>query len=108
MTEEKSVLRWGGLAGMLIPIFTILTAVTLFGFVPSAPAGPPRTGHDARAAFVVGESFSLVNIVLGGSARAFWAGRFLQQRRSRGLSSVRSPTFIMLLVRVRGIAGVAT
>jgi len=82
----------GWAAGMLIHIFTILTAVTLFGFVPSAPAGPhgPVMRYpDARAAFVVRESFSLVNIVLGvafsialfealrrtSPAPAFWGAR---------------------------------
>ena len=67
MTGEKSVLRWGGLAGMLSPISIILTAITLFVFVPSAPAGlhgPVMRYPDARMAYVVGESFSLVSIVL--------------------------------------------
>lgn len=40
MGEEKRVLRWGGLAGVLSAIFLILTAITLFGFVPPAPADP--------------------------------------------------------------------
>ncbi len=67
MSEEKSVLRWGGLAGMISPIFTILTAITLFGFVPSAPAGPQglvMRYPDVRAVYVVGETFYLVSIIL--------------------------------------------
>src|SRR5438445_3461752 len=38
--EDKSVLRWGGLAGMLGGIVFIFVPVILFGFVPPAPASP--------------------------------------------------------------------
>src|SRR5439155_349268 len=38
--EDKSVLRWGGLAGMLGGIVFIFVPVILFGFVPPAPADP--------------------------------------------------------------------
>src|SRR2546427_185099 len=37
--EDKSVLRWGGLAGMLGGIVFIFVPVILFGFVPPAPQG---------------------------------------------------------------------
>jgi Domain of unknown function (DUF4386) len=42
MSEEKSVLRWGGLAGMLGGIVFIFVPVILFGFVPPAPADPSQ------------------------------------------------------------------
>src|SRR5207253_10905791 len=38
--EDKSVLRWGGLAGMLGGIVFIFVPVILFGFVPQSPASP--------------------------------------------------------------------
>lgn len=40
MSGEKSVLRWGGLAGVLAGALFLLVPVTLFGFVPPAPADP--------------------------------------------------------------------
>jgi len=67
MTNEKSVLRWGGLAGMMVPIFFILTAVTLLALVPQEPANPEglvmRFPED-RAAIAVGEGFYLVAVIL--------------------------------------------
>lgn len=34
--EERSVLRWGSLAGIFSGIIFIFVPITLFGFVPSA------------------------------------------------------------------------
>jgi len=48
MREEKSLLRWGGLAGMLGSIVFILVPVILFGFVPQAPPGSFTTEGGAR------------------------------------------------------------
>ncbi len=56
-SEDKSVLRWGGLAGMLGGIVFILVPVTLFGFVPPAPADPAglvMRFPDVRAAITLG------------------------------------------------------
>src|SRR5947209_8097563 len=39
-TQEKRVLRWGGLAGILGGIVFILVPVVQFGFVPPAPSDP--------------------------------------------------------------------
>jgi hypothetical protein len=67
MSEDKSVLRWGGLAGVASPILTLLTAVTLFGFVPQAPAdtyGLVQRYPDVRAAYAMGETLSLVSVML--------------------------------------------
>ena len=67
MGDEKSVLRWGGLAGMLVPIFFILTAVILLALVPQEPADPEglvmRFPED-RAAIAVGEGLYLVAVIL--------------------------------------------
>jgi hypothetical protein len=65
--EEKSVLRWGGLAGMLGGIIFILTAFILLGLVPLAPANPEglvMRFPDVRAAVTVGESLDLVANIL--------------------------------------------
>lgn len=42
MGEEKSILRWGGLAGMLGGIIFILATIILLAFVPPAPGDPKR------------------------------------------------------------------
>jgi len=83
MGNEKSVLRWGGLAGMLGAIFFILTAVTLLALVPPEPANPEglvmRFPED-RAAIAVGESLYLVAVIL-------WVTLFLALYRAlRGTS----------------------
>jgi len=67
MEEEKSVLRWGGLAGILGAIFFILTIVTLIGFVgpdPADPEGLVMRFPDVRAATTVGNSLYLVFLIL--------------------------------------------
>jgi hypothetical protein len=82
MSETKSVLRLGGLAGMLSPVLTILTAVTLFGFVPQAPSdtyGLVTRYPDVRAAYAVGETFSLISVIL---AVAFYLALFLALRKT--------------------------
>ena len=40
MGEEKSILRWGGLAGVLSAIIFILVPVILIGLLPPEPADP--------------------------------------------------------------------
>jgi len=65
--EEKSVLRWGGLAGMLGGIVFILVPVTLFGLVPPAPSDPAglvTRFQDVRAAIAVGNGLDFVANVL--------------------------------------------
>jgi hypothetical protein len=39
MGQERSVLRWGGLAGMLGSVVFLLVPIVLFGFVPQPQAG---------------------------------------------------------------------
>ncbi len=67
MEEEKSVLRWGGLAGILGGILFILTIVTLIAFVGPEPADPEELVMrfpDVRAAFTVGNSLYLMALIL--------------------------------------------
>lgn len=74
MEQEKSFLRWGGLAGILAGIFFILTIVTLVEFGPSTTATPAQlvmNFPNVRAGLAVGNGFyflvsvSLVGLVLG-------------------------------------------
>ena len=67
MNDEKSVLRWGGLAGMLGGIVTILMMVTLLVLVPDPIAGPEELlmrFPDERATTYLGESLYLVALIL--------------------------------------------
>jgi hypothetical protein len=75
---ESSVLRWGGLAGILGGVVFIFVPVILFGFVPQAPAGTFKTEGggqvdpaalvtifpDARGPVVVGNFLNFVSAVL--------------------------------------------
>ena len=72
--QEKSVLRWGGLAGILAGVFFLLTIITLVEFGPSttAPAAQlvmnfpnVRTGLAVGNGFYFLVSVSLVGLVLG-------------------------------------------
>ncbi len=65
--QEKILLRWGGLAGIVGAILLLLTAVTLFGLVPTAPSDPAAAlarYPDVRAITVVGEALSLAAVVV--------------------------------------------
>ena len=67
MNDEKSVLRWGGLAGLLGGIVTILMMVTLLVLVPDPIAGPEELlmrFPDERATTYLGESLYLVALIL--------------------------------------------
>ena len=44
--EDRSVLRWGGLAGVLGGITFILVFVIVIAFVGPDPAGPRGAGHE--------------------------------------------------------------
>ena len=83
MSDEKSVLRWGGLAGVLGGLLFILVPVTLFGFVPPAPADPAglvMRFPDVRAAIAVGNGINFVVNIL-------WVALFLALYRAlRGTS----------------------
>lgn len=75
---ERSVLRWGGLAGILASVVFIFVPVVLFGFAPHVPAGAFRTEGgglvapaalvmtfpDARTPMAVGNFLYFVSAVL--------------------------------------------
>jgi hypothetical protein len=65
--EEKSVLRWGGLAGILGGIIFILVFVIVIAFVgaePAQPEGEVMRFPDIRAARTVEDSLYLVVLIL--------------------------------------------
>jgi Ca2+/H+ antiporter len=66
-SEERRVLRCGGLAGIAHAAFVVLTAVAFFAFVPPATAdvhGLAMRDPEARNAFALGETFGLVGGIL--------------------------------------------
>lgn len=93
MSQERSLLRWGGLAGMLGGLVFILVPIILFGFVPQAPPGSfkleggaqvdpgalVRMFPDTRAAISVG---NFVNFVSGTLSLALMLSLFQALRRS--------------------------
>src|SRR5690348_17058348 len=67
MSDDKSVLRWGGLAGILGGIVFIFVPVILFGFVPPAPADPAQLVArfpSVRTAIAAGNFVNFVSNVL--------------------------------------------
>lgn len=106
MSEEKNVLRWGGLAGMLSPILTILTAITLFGFVRPAPAGLQGSVMrypDVRVTFALGESFSLVSVIL---SVAFYLALYSALRGTSLAPALWGTGLSLLSVAVLAVEGV--
>jgi hypothetical protein len=81
--EEKSVLRWGGLAGILGGIVFVLVFVVVIAFVgpdPAEPEGRVMRFPDIRAARTVEDSLYLVVLIL-------WVTHFLALYRAlRGTS----------------------
>jgi hypothetical protein len=97
MEEEQSVLRWGGLAGILGGIAFILVFVVVIAFVgadPAEPEGELMRFPDIRAARTVEDSLYLVVLIL-------WIAHFLALYRAlRGTSLAPS-----LFGSVLGIVG---
>src|SRR5215216_4976293 len=76
--EEKSVLRWGGLAGILGGIIFILVFVVLIAFVgpdPAEPEGEVMRFPDIKAARTVEDGLYLVVLIL-------WVAHFLALYRA--------------------------
>src|SRR5215218_4999262 len=76
--EEKSVLRWGGLAGILGGIIFILVFVIVIVFVgpdPAEPEGRVMRFPEIRAARTVEDSLYLVVLIL-------WVTHFLALYRA--------------------------
>src|SRR5918997_1868702 len=97
MEEEKSVLRWGGLAGILGGIIFILVFVIVIVFVgldPAEPGGEVMRFPDIRAARTVEDSLYLVVLVL-------WVAHFLALYRALRESSLATALFGSVL----GIVG---
>jgi hypothetical protein len=83
IVEEKSVLRWGGLAGILGGIVFVLVFVVVIVFVgpdPADPEGEVMRFPDIRAARTVEDSLYLMVLIL-------WVTHFLALYRAlRGTS----------------------
>ena len=65
--DDKNVLRWGGLAGMLGGILSILFIVILVALVPTAPTDPSALVArfpSVRFATIVGETVYLGAVIL--------------------------------------------
>jgi Domain of unknown function (DUF4386) len=65
--EDRSVLRWGGLAGIVGGIVFILVPITLFGFLPPTPADPAglvMRFPDVRTTIAVGNGLDFVSNIL--------------------------------------------
>src|SRR5215218_2269871 len=76
--EEKTVLRWGGLAGILGGLIFILVFVVVIVFVgadPAEPEGEVMRFPDIRAARTVEDSLYLVVLIL-------WVAHFLALYRA--------------------------
>jgi hypothetical protein len=83
MEEEKSILRWGGLAGILGSIVFVLVFIIVIVFVgadPAEPEGEVMRFTDIRAARTVEDGLYLVVLIL-------WVAHFLALYRAlRGTS----------------------
>jgi hypothetical protein len=95
--EDKSVLRWGGLAGLLGGIIFILVFVVVIAFVgadPAEPEGEVMRFPDIRAARTVEDGLYLVVIIL-------WIAHFLALYRALRRTSLAPSLFGSVL----GIVG---
>ena len=95
--EEKSVLRWGGLAGILGGIVFVLVFVVVIAFVgpePVEPEGEVMRFPDIRAARTVEDSLYLVVLIL-------WVTHFLALYRALRETSLAPALFGSVL----GIVG---
>ena len=101
--EDKSVLRWGGLAGMLGGIVFIFVPVILFGFVPQAPADPAELVArfpTVRAAIAAG---NFVDFVSDALALALFLALY---RALRGTSP--APALFGSVLSILGLAVIFT
>ena len=103
MDEEKSVLRWGGLAGILGAIIFIVVFVVVIVFVgadPAQPEGEIMRFPDIRAARTVEDGLYLVVLIL-------WIVHFLALYRAlRGTSL--APALFGSVLGIVGLAVLAT
>jgi Domain of unknown function (DUF4386) len=103
MEEEQSVLRWGGLAGILGGIIFIAVFVVVIAFVgadPAEPEGSVMRFPDIRAARTVEDSLYLVVLIL-------WIAHFLALYRAlRGTSL--APSLFGSVLGIVGLGVLAT
>ena len=102
MSEEKGVLRWGGLAGILGGIIFIVVFVVVIVFVgadPAEPEGEVMRFPDIRAARTVEDSLYLVVLVL-------WIGHFLALYRALRRTSL-APALFGSVVGIVGLGVLA-
>jgi hypothetical protein len=101
--EDKSVLRWGGLAGILGGIIFILVFVVVIAFVgaePAQPEGEVMRFPDIRAARTLEDSLYLVVLIL-------WIAHFLALYRAlRGTSL--APSLFGSVLGIVGLGVLAT
>ncbi len=67
MSEDKSIMQWGGVAGIMAGILFVLTLVILLAFVPAAPADNEELVArfpDVRTATIFGEVVYAAAIIL--------------------------------------------
>ena len=100
MDGDQSVLRWGGLAGILGGIVFILTIVALvastFSTAPADPAGLVARYPDIRTTVALAETLDLVAVIL-------WVVLFLALHRSlRAMSP--APALFGSVLGVLGLA----
>jgi len=102
MDEERGVLRWGGLAGILGGVLFILVFVIVGVFVgadPAEPAGAVMRFPDIRAARTLENALYLVVLIL-------WATHFLALFRAlRGTSL--APALFGTVLGILGLAVLA-
>ncbi len=102
MEEEKSVLRWGGLAGILGGIIFILVFIIVIVFVGpnlAEPEGAVMRFPDIRAGRTVEDSLYLVVLIL-------WVAHFLALYRAlRGRSL--APAFFGSVLGIVGLGVLA-
>jgi hypothetical protein len=80
--EDRSILRWGGLAGIVGGIVFIFVPVILFGFLPPTPADPiglVTRFPEIRSTLAAG---NFVNFVAGTLWVAFFLGLYRALRRT--------------------------
>ncbi|MCD6054089.1 MAG: hypothetical protein K0Q96_1281 [Rubrobacteraceae bacterium] len=98
MEEEQSVLRWGGLAGILGGIIFILVFVVVIAFVgadPAQPEGEVMRFPDIRAARTVEDSLYLMVLIL-------WVAHFLALYRALRETSL-APAFFGSVIGIVGL-----
>jgi hypothetical protein len=102
MDEEKGVLRWGGLAGILGGIIFILVFVVVIVFVgadPAQPEGEVIRFPEIRAARTVENSLYLVVLIL-------WIAHFLALYRALRRTSL-APALFGSIVGIVGLGVLA-